>query len=217
MTAQQVEQGKLQSQDNARPFSAPSAATLRWRGAAVAALISLYGLIACYAADSSLPTNALTLPGQNQQAIRSLLPEGWAFFTRSPREKDVLLWRRVGNQWQQWSLNQASATEWFGVKREQRAQSVEMGLLLSRAVEKGAHWSDCEAVDVAKPLGEIVRQCAHSPGKAGPPVRVRSGSPTPTLCGPIALTRQEPLPWSWARFGVEEQMPVQILRMEVSC
>ncbi|GCB49256.1 SdpA family antimicrobial peptide system protein [Streptomyces sp. NL15-2K] len=185
----------------------------------MAAIVCLYGMIALYAVDSSLPTNALGLPGQNEKVLRSLLPQGWAFFTRSPREKDVLLWQpgTTAGEWRQRSAHQGSAGEWFGARREQRARNMEMGVLLTRALEKGARWSDCEVRDAAASLPDMVGRCASATRDAPSPVRVSNGSRTPAVCGAVAFTRQEPLPWSWARHGVDEQMPVQVLRARVTC
>jgi hypothetical protein len=64
-----------------------------------ALLAFLWGVAALYALHTVIPFNAVVLPFERDLPVRSLTPEGWAFFTRNPREKQISAYRRVNGTW----------------------------------------------------------------------------------------------------------------------
>ncbi|MFH9619354.1 SdpA family antimicrobial peptide system protein [Streptomyces pratensis] len=203
-----------------RTHTGSARTALRRRGVTTLALLCAWSTAGVYAAEASLPSSPLGLSGQNREAVRSVLPEGWAFFTASPREDDVLLWERPAGErspegrWTGGFTAQASAGEFFGARRLQRAKKAEAGALMSGALERGARWLTCPAPAAPLPLRDTVRDCADAATGA---VRVANASAHPRVCGTVLFSRQEPLPWTWARHGVDEGMPVRILPVEVTC
>ena len=53
-------------------------------GRLVLAVAATATVLIVYAVHASLPANSVQLPFENQLAIREFVPEGWAFFTKSP-------------------------------------------------------------------------------------------------------------------------------------
>src|SRR5438128_10089648 len=73
----------------------PSVTTLvapRLLGSAVIALAIAWSLLVLYAVHIELPANALDLPfeGSIKPPLQAVVPEGWGFFTRDPREARLL-------------------------------------------------------------------------------------------------------------------------------
>lgn len=175
-------------------------------GAAVAAIAALWLLIAVYAIDAALPSNVVHLPFENAFNARRLVPQGWGFFTRSPREADL----------EPYALDEATG-EWtrvsraphseprnvFGLRRASKGQRIELALVRS-TVPKEA-WSDCEG----DPF-----DCLDGSETSGP---VANTSPGPTVCGIVGLVSQEPVPWAWARSDAGVEMPSRVARVEVTC
>src|SRR5690606_6732348 len=53
-----------------------------------------WSTVTVYALHGALPYNPVKLPFQDRFNIRLFLPEGWAFFTRDPREDRMLPYLR---------------------------------------------------------------------------------------------------------------------------
>jgi antimicrobial peptide system SdpA family protein len=182
----------------------PSAAPERL-GAVAAALIALGALVGGYVVHAQLPANAVQLPYEMKlgQPIRLVLPQGWAFFTRSPREPDVVPYLRVDGRWRAaLATPNAEPRNLFGLSRTARAQGVELGMLIGELGRD--QWLDC-TVDPT-----VCLERATS-------VAARNTSLIPTLCGQVGLVSQQPLPWAWSQARDETIMPGRVARMDISC
>ncbi|MCR9163212.1 MAG: SdpA family antimicrobial peptide system protein [Nannocystaceae bacterium] len=150
---------------------------------------------------NALPHNPQS-PGRTEEhQTRLALPEGWGFFTRDPREPDLILVRRASGG--DWSIEppHASAKNLMGLDRTSRAYPVETIRLLEdvRAgfVECEQRWDACLS---AAPVHVVHNRRAE-----------------PVLCGDLGLLRRAPPPWAWAHLMSREDMPTSALRMEVVC
>ncbi|MEU5696091.1 SdpA family antimicrobial peptide system protein [Actinosynnema sp. NPDC020468] len=181
----------------------------------IAIVLALFGTL-LYVLDAALPESSMGLPGQDKQAVRGVLPEGWAFFTRSPREDQLISWRTTGSEgWNRAnSVRSWSPESLFGASRAPRALDMEMGRLLGDASRQKAVFADCAADESAETLRDVVNSCLDEVPVAAKVVNVAS---PPHLCGRVAVSKQPPMPWTWAKGGVEEQMPVQVMSLEVRC
>ena len=174
-------------------------------GSWVCALFLVLGLPAAYSIHARLPANAITLPASEWVDAPLWAPQGWAFFTRDPREKHVIPFIQDGSRnWRSGSL--APYFQWkyaFGLNRRPRAQGVELGILL--ALIPRAPWHQCS---------DDIATCIR---KLPVDAEVRNESPIPSLCGRVALVSQEPMPWAWASVGDREPVPSEIVSLQVSC
>lgn len=168
-------------------------------------LAAVWGILFVYVALPSLPYNPIRPPRADLVKLHSIVPQGWAFFTRDPREARNLAFRRAGEGWVSalWAPHARPANA-FGLNRASRAQGVELGLLLSEVSSPGL-WVGCEAQP---------QDCLE---RAQIAARVRNISPKPTLCGTIGLARQPPIPWAWLSARERIVMPSQVVKLEVAC
>jgi len=151
---------------------------------------------------ASLPYNPLTLDLPAERGIRMLMPEGWGFFTRDPREPDITTYVKSKGSWYR-SPNMpiANAANLFGINRFPRAQSVELGMLLH---DVPAEWW--------RPCRSNIDACLQSiPAKP-----VTNTSPFPVFRDTIGLVRQEPIPWAWAAHRNSITMPAFIVILQVN-
>ncbi len=134
--------------------------------------------------------------------IRGVMPQGWAFFTRSPREPDLFPFVKRGGRWVRASRGPHShPAHAFGLNRISRSQAIESALLL-RPVPATA-WQGCR---------QLPEACLEKLARTLPLANV---SPRPTLCGTVGFARQQPIPWAWSRSAVT--MPSRVVRLEVNC
>lgn len=168
------------------------------------AVVVMVGILTAYVVHAAVPPNPLTLPGAKQLRVNSFVPEGWAFFTKTPRTPEVLVFqRRPDGTWQDVHAPRLSEAGWLNLSRNDRAQGVEIGLLLHDVPNDA--WVACET----PVLGCIA---------AAPVSRaVRNVVPAPTICGAIGFAQRKRVPWSFRNTTTPEDMPSVVVRLDVSC
>lgn len=163
--------------------------------------------IAAYPATTFSPLKKPVLGAQSTQQISTyqlLLPEGFAFFTRDPREPDIKRYRRHEGSWRQAGLGPHSLpSNLLGLDRWSRTQGVEYAMLLQEYELE--EWTDCDGDPIA---------CLDSIAVAD---TIQNADPQPTLCGVIGFVRQEPVPWAWSSNRESLSMPAHILKLNVIC
>jgi antimicrobial peptide system SdpA family protein len=159
---------------------------------------------ALYCVYPALPYSSVRLPGANAVNRLVLAPQGWAFFTRSPREERQWVYGRDLDGWKRVMKGpHARLSNDLGLDRGSRAQGVEIAMLMSTAPSRA--WQACE--------GAVPACLARLPRGTD----VRNPSPNPTLCGTVAIVQREPVPWAWLNSPAPVQMPSRLLPLEVSC
>jgi antimicrobial peptide system SdpA family protein len=189
-----------------RTAAAPDpAATVRTGRLAFALLVSAV-VVGLYSVHAAMPANAVSLPYEDslRQPIRQVLPQGWSFFTRAPREPDLLPFvRGADGQWRDaLRAPHSEPRNVFGLARGSRTQGIEMGVLTSAVAAD--EWRDCR--------GPIAACLDRTPA-----IAVTNPTLAPTLCGEVGLANQPPPPWAWSRSGKSITMPSTVIRLVVSC
>ncbi|MEU3354414.1 SdpA family antimicrobial peptide system protein [Streptomyces sp. NPDC037389] len=174
----------------------------------VLAVVIAWSVAVLYVAQVHVPKNVLSLPGQKQvrATVANVAPQGWAFFTKSPRDVEVLPYRQAADGgWASLALTpHSSPRNAFGLDRASRSQGIEISLLLNLAEKK--EWKECEEKSLADCLAN-----ARSSRK------VKNPSPEPTVCGRVALVQEKPVPWAWRNLVDERATPERYLAMDVTC
>jgi antimicrobial peptide system SdpA family protein len=174
-------------------------------GAVVIATAFVVMTLATYAIDAAIGYNPIHLPFEKQVYMQGLLPQGWKFFTRNPREDVQFIFKRDENRsWKPvtYGVNSLPSNA-FGINRRNRAQGVEIGRLL-QSVPK-AFWVPAQGDPLESlEMSEIL-------------TTVRNETPHPTICGTIGIVLQPALPWAWFATGTKAQMPSKVLKIEVRC
>jgi antimicrobial peptide system SdpA family protein len=166
------------------------------------ALVLAWGLVLAAVTIASLPYNPLSMSFSVEFGIRSLVPEGWGFFTREPRGLDSYLTERTGNQWKPLvRLPISHPHNLFGIDRRPRAIPVELAVLLDQVDEDDWHES--------KDDGDLLDAFAAVP--------VENPMEHPLLCGPLRVVSREPVPWAWFASGGDVEMPAWVVVLEVRC
>ena len=177
----------------------------RWRyGAWAGALV--FAAMACISLLSALPTTAVTPDAVNRvrPSVQQVMPQGWAFFTRSMNQPDVSAYS--GDLDHQITTTNSDYRNALGISREQRADGPELADL-ARAVPDAA-WVDCAAY-VAD-----IRGCAANRHNAVP---LSNAVGHPSTCGSVALVKSAPVPWAWAAEHSRGRRVSQIAWIEVHC
>ncbi len=159
--------------------------------------------IAIIAAVAAMPFNTLNLSDDVRNTVMSLIPEGWGFFTKSPRDPEMQV--AVLHNGRLIKLNIVSSFQAkyaFGFNRQSRAQGLEIDGLLSQ-LRSSSLWRDCQQnVAVCSQNLLVQKQLVNS-------------VQFPTLCGNLVLFERRPIPWAYR--DSKPIMPSRLTRVEVVC
>lgn len=169
-------------------------------------LVFAWSLVGLYSLHASLPPNALTLPLEDAVRVGEVLPQGWGFFTRNPREEDVLPYLRgADGAWEpQHTAPLASLATWWGISRTGRGSGIELGMIMNVPAESS--WIRCRVDESAASCLERTRATKT----------VHNRYPDPALCGAVGLVALRPVPWAWSD-NVDSDIPRRAAQVNVEC
>lgn len=167
-------------------------------------------VLGAYSISSSIPSTILTLPffDEVKPNAVSTMPQGWAFFSKSPRDPSVAPYREDANG-SFTSLSKLPTTRvenLFGVSREGRAQGVEVALISGGS--GAGNWMDCSS-PVLQECAELVHDTPSSV--------VTNTVASPTLCGDVVLVQTTPVPWSFRHQTPLREKADKVIKLRVDC
>jgi antimicrobial peptide system SdpA family protein len=170
----------------------------------VAALAMIWSLLSITVFFAAIPDSPMRPSLKEKVGLLTVLPEGWGFFTRSPREESIFALGRSDAGWQELNFTATSARNWGGFLRVSRVQGVELSALTEGLKEED--WTshpDPFARDAD--LSAITRR------------EVKNPAVVKTMCGEILLERRSPVPWAWSRSERPIRMPAKYVLLAVDC
>ncbi|MCG8328914.1 MAG: SdpA family antimicrobial peptide system protein [Chitinophagales bacterium] len=167
-------------------------------------LTAFWGYLIFQLAVHALPYGALTDSRVKSANIGAIMPQGWAFFTRNPREHNYFIYQKVDGEYQQLILSNCNRKNLFGASRKSRIQSVELGDILAKV--EGTTWLECPGG--IRQEAEI--ECLEE-------TLVINRVESPTICGAFYIAQQEPLPWAWGKHYREIDMPAKVVKIRTLC
>ncbi|MFE4196273.1 SdpA family antimicrobial peptide system protein [Paenarthrobacter sp. NPDC056912] len=203
MTKQKTVEG---GQASARPPStAPHVSLLHLLAPAAALLV-----VGSYSVSASIPSTILALPYSDELKphLVSAMPQGWAFFSKSPRDPSIAPYRE-SSEGSYISLSKLPTTRvenLFGVSRDGRAQGVEVALISGGS--KPDEWSDCES--------PAIQECADQVQET-PELSVSNTVSSPSVCGDVTLIQTTPVPWSFRKQTTLREKAEKAIKLRVEC
>jgi antimicrobial peptide system SdpA family protein len=154
---------------------------------------------------ASLPTTPFggLAPTHDERIARLFVPEGWAFFTRSPRTPLTHAYGSDGAG--SWTVlttgSQATPANLMGLNRRARSQGTEISMLIHQIPTSA--WSPCrgQPTDCLSGL------------RTG--LTVANRSTHRSVCGDVGIVLQDVTPWAWRTF--DPVMPSRVVRVVVLC
>lgn len=156
----------------------------------------------------SLPSQVYAPRGWNEaiQSVQSVIPQGWAFFTRDPREATVIPFTESGGGWVNVNRGPNAQPEYaFGMNRESRLTEFDTEGI-SAAAGDDVEWFECSSFDHS--------ECIEEAEGEREPVEVSTSGWDLRLCGPVALVKEEPVPLSFGRLGGQPELSAILFDVE---
>ncbi len=157
-------------------------------------LVFVFCLVVYEAALVLLPYNPISPTPAERIEFLSVLPQGWAFFTKNPRGEVLYIYKETQNKWDLVNVPGASLKFGFGLNRKGRAIGPEAGSLLKLIPD--SLWQPTN-LSAGKPF-KVVDSCAN-----------------PSCIGHIRFVKTTLVPWAWARTGRKTVMPAKMIELDV--
>jgi antimicrobial peptide system SdpA family protein len=174
-------------------------------------LSSIIALIACmfivvHVLLASLPFNPASIGLSGKKIITGIIPQGWAFFTRDPREAQVILYKVTQHgELEPIPQRHTQSHNIFGLKRESTKILLELQFIkeqLTDSTFENTRWNYQANRTGIYPLHihEVVNKIKE-----------------PILCGNYVLVIQDYIPWAWSGYMQTIQMPAKAINIRIRC
>lgn len=172
------------------------------------AFILLCWLIIIYfVAVTAIPYNPVTIDKGSAFKLKMLLPEGWNFFTRDPREVRTYIYliSKDGSlvPLSNWPNN--SLRNLMGIKRTARGIGTDYGMILYNVSD--SMWSKSTVNEFHKVISE------KRPLKREIVTRYSDGTNQHFLFGNVLFIQKEILPWSWFKSDIPTNLPLKYIHV----
>lgn len=154
---------------------------------------------------SSIGFNPIQSEVSHQKLINTFVPQGWAFFTRSSREAQVLLYTVEGETLTPVRHKHSDISKAFGLSRKSTVIISEIGVIRSKIPDSlfvNSEWS----YQTGR-TGEFPRNS----------VPVENEVAKAVLCGEYVLVFQKAVPWAWSKSVEQVNMPAKVIRLDIIC
>lgn len=154
---------------------------------------------------SSLPFNPTRAKADVRKAVFTFLPQGWAFFTRSPREAQVVLYGVSDAELTPITHKHTSYSNFFGLSR--RSTRIMYELQYFKQTIPDSAYINTEWNYQRDLYGDIPQES----------VVIENDYQDPVLCGEYLLVFQEQVPWAWLGSIDEIKMPAKAIKLSIQC
>lgn len=153
---------------------------------------------------SAVRETTIDLSKMQRIQLSNLVPEGWAFFTRDPKEDNPVLYRLEKGKPVPFTIIAGSWRNCFGLNRYSRMVTKELGTLMEyvkeapHAMIEGEPKAGMSAIDTLKSI------------------TVPNAARHPLLQGEFLIRFVQPIPWAWANTpGIEGMTSSKIVKINV--
>ncbi|NBL65069.1 SdpA family antimicrobial peptide system protein [Flavobacterium sp. NST-5] len=147
---------------------------------------------------ASLSYNAQTPNYPIKKILSKTLPEGWGFFTKSPREAGYTVYVVNQGNLELLETRNTSSSNYFGLSRKARKISMEVSIVTDLvATELWQKKSDLSHINLPENLVEIDSKNLHF---------LKNHD--------LVVVKSYPIPWAWKEIVQPNQIPYEIVRIK---
>lgn len=155
---------------------------------------------------NTLKVNPVKLKINLDNKVFTFVPQGWAFFTRNPREAQIILYKvDEFNNLKEIKQRHSSYRNIFGLNRRASKIMSELQFIkkdVNDSLFNNTKWNYQEAI-----LNKIPSNF----------IEVTNQLEEPILCGEFVVVFQKAVPWAWSRNLSKIEMPAKIIRLKIIC
>ncbi|MGO3238742.1 MAG: SdpA family antimicrobial peptide system protein [Psychroflexus halocasei] len=159
--------------------------------------------IVLYVLLSYLPSSPIK-PGENKRMITYYIPQGWAFFSKSPIEENITIYKNTDNGLELYQHVNASPKYLFGLKKDSRAMNIELGRIIAELKPK---WVPFVGEQNVNNVLDTIQT-----------YKFENFEEKCFLKGDLVFAAYEPIPWAWAKdFNSDEFREGKMIKINISC
>ncbi|PJJ59214.1 SdpA family antimicrobial peptide system protein [Hymenobacter chitinivorans] len=171
------------------------------------AILALGFVLVSKAVQASVGVNATETTFQERYTFSVLLPEGWGFFTKSPRdEKNVLYRIRPDKSLEVATHKNADPENLFGFSRRSRRANMEFSRVMAQVKEKD--WDQYQRYSLQDLIGSDTIATVHIPYSSTQFNQLQKGT--------YIVKRYTITPWAWAQYPEHYTNPERYLKLTIN-
>lgn len=147
------------------------------------------------------PINAINIHGSYKRLFTSILPEGWGFFTRNPREDIISIYEVTDGKYKIALLPNGDASNLFGLSRKSRRMNMELSIIMNIIPKKIWKFGNGNFLDS---IPEEIYQCSQKKDHIY------------FFKGKYLLVQYAVTPWAWSKHPERTKMKYKIAQIEIT-
>jgi antimicrobial peptide system SdpA family protein len=148
-------------------------------------LTSFWLYFILYVYIGNIKDNPLRFTLTAKKNLIGIVPEGWGFFTRNPREARTAIYVKNKESWEKQSLNNFQYSSIWGLDRKCRTIEMELNVIKKQVFEND--WIECSEKEDLQSKQLYIKS-----------IHVKNSIPAGSISGEIILEKYEVAPWAWA-------------------
>lgn len=153
---------------------------------------------------NTLEVNPVKLNIDLDNKIFTFVPQGWAFFTRNPREAQIVLYQKnKNNELIEIPQRHSSCNNLFGLNRKASKLMSELQFIKSKVdvnLYYNTRWNYQENIYSQIPNKMVI---------------IKNQMADPILIGEYVVVFQKAVPWAWTKSIHDIKMPAKIIRLKI--
>lgn len=153
---------------------------------------------------NSIDTNPIKLKIDLNNKVFTFVPQGWAFFTRNPREAQIVLYKKTNkNKLEVINQRHSSYLNLFGLNRKAAKMIIEVAFLKEKTNDhlfQNTRWNYQGNI-----YSKIPSKC----------YKIKNQLKDSYLKGEYVIVYQKPVPWAWSKSVNKIKMPAKIIRLNI--
>ncbi len=154
---------------------------------------------------SSIQFNPIQSKYNKKKLVVSLTPQGWAFFTRNPREAQTLIYEVKDDKLVLLKHKHSSIYNWIGLDRRASVLVSEMSIIRSKVPD---------SMFMTTKWNYQTNKTGDFPSES---IAIKNEIHNPTLCGDYVLVFQQPIAWAYSKSMDNIDMPAKSVRIKIEC
>lgn len=156
-------------------------------------IITFWSVFIFFLMATYMPYNHFSPNKKIKLEVSLFMPEGWAFFTRNPREPNLYVYSVKNEKYKLINHLNSSFENYFGFSRGSRVMSIEMGKILEKI--KPSSW---------KPTSNELKT-----------IYIENKAFNPSIKGLFLIELREKTPWTWIKSYDSIKMPSKYVRVYI--
>lgn len=152
---------------------------------------------------NSIGYNLLTDNSRWNKEIQFLFPQGWAFFTKDPREEHTIFYKIDKNNLQELDFKNGAMNSSFGISRKNRIMLIEIAQIVNQI--DSVSWVDLKSKEDLNTYKDTTKSLEV----------INFVNKAELENGDYMIVKQRPVPWSWRENKDNLFMPAKGVKIKL--